>query len=217
MKKLIVLTVLAAMSLQTQAQIVSSRSSMVTREVIDRGGWSTFGIEYLPSTFKFSGDADSESFTGLALNYTKAISITESMPFFFEWGLGLQYSFKSEKDKEYDAEAKMSFISAKVPLNLIYDIAVPNSTIHFDPFVGIQLRGNLWGEGKEEYRGESETIDLFDSDEGDCKRFQIGLQAGMKVRFDNKFFVGIGYGADFMEFAEKTKINELKIMAGLVF
>ena len=225
MKKLIVLAVMAVMGLQAQAQIVSSRSSMVTREVIDRGGWSTFGIEYLPSTF--DGDDDSMSFTGLALNYTRAISITESMPFFFEWGLGLQYSFKSENEKgnyygeKFNAKEKMSFISAKVPLNLIYDIAVPNSNIHFDPFVGVKLRGNLWGEIKEEvkYNGEkeSESLNLFDSDEGDCKRFQVGLQAGFKVRFNNQFFLGLGYGVDFMEFADDTKINEVKIMGGLVF
>ena len=46
MKKVIVLALMAVMGLQAQAQIVSSRSSMVTREVIDRGGWSTFGVEH---------------------------------------------------------------------------------------------------------------------------------------------------------------------------
>lgn len=216
MKKLIVLALMAVMGLQAQAQIVSSRSSMVTREVIDRGGWSTFGVEYLPSTFKYShGDSDSESFNALALNYTNAVSITQSMPFFIEWGIGAQWSFKSEDKHGYDY--KMNMISAKIPINLIYDIEMPNSNIHFDPFVGVKFRGNIWGQEKVEYNNSSQKMDLFDSDEGDCKRFQVGLQAGLKVRFDKTFFLGIGYGIDFMEFADDTKINEVKIMAGIVF
>lgn len=215
MKKVIVLALLAVMGLQAQAQIVSSRSSMVTREVIDRGGWSTFGVEYLPSTFKYDKGDDTESFTGLAVNYTNAISITQSMPFFIEWGIGAQWSFKSEEN--HGVDVKMNFISAKIPVNLIYDIDMPNSTIHIDPFVGVKFRGNIWGQEKAEYSGHSEKIDLFDSDEGDCKRFQIGLQAGVKVRFDKSFFLGVGYGTDFMEFAKDTKINEWKIMAGIVF
>lgn len=214
MKKLIVMAVLAAMGLQAQAQIVSSRSSMVTREVIDRGGWSTFGVEYLPSQFSYDGDKDTESFTGLALNYTNAISVSQNMPFFIEWGIGGQYSFWSDSHGDY--EQKINVISAKIPINLIYDIAMPNSPIHFDPFVGVKFRGNIWGQMKEEYRSESETYNLFDKDEGDWKRFQVGLQAGVKVRFDG-FFVGLGYGIDFNEIAKKTKINEWKIMAGLVF
>ena len=215
MKKLIIMAVMAAMGLQAQAQIVSSRSSMVTREVIDRGGWSTFGVEYLPSTFSYDGDHDSDTYNALALNYTQAISITQSMPMFIEWGIGAQYSFWSKDNKSYDVN--WNFISAKVPINLIYDISFPNSTIHLDPFVGVKFRFNIWGEIKEEHNGKSETINLFDKDEGDCNRFQVGLQAGMKVRFDRKFYLGIGYGIDFSEFSKKTKINELKLMAGLVF
>ena len=212
MKKLIVMAVLAALGLQAQAQIVSSRSSMVTREVIG-GGWSTFGVEFLPSQFVYDGD-DSESFTCLALNYTKAISITQSMPFFIEWGIGGQYSFKSDDD--HGVDRKRSVISAKIPINLIYDIDMPNSSVHFDPFVGVKFRGNIWGQSKYEYGSESKTYNLFDKDEGDWNRFQVGLQAGVKVRFDG-FFVGLGYGIDFNEIAKKTKINEWKIMAGLVF
>ena len=220
MKKLIVMAILAVMGLQAQAQIVSSRSSMVTREVIgedkvyDYKGWSTFGIEYLPSQFSYDGGDETESFTGLALNYTNAISLTQSMPFFLEWGIGAQYSFRSES--KHDTDYKMNMISAKIPINLIYDIAMPNSTIHIDPFVGVKFRGNIWGQEKIEYGKHDEKVDLFDSDEGDCNRFQVGLQAGVKVRFTG-FFIGAGYGIDFSEFSKKTKINEWKIMLGLVF
>ena len=206
MKKLIVMAVMAAMGLQAQAQIVSSRSSMITREVVDRGGWSTLGVEYLPSTFDMDGT--SESYTGLALNFTNAISLTQSIPLFVEWGIGGQYSFYDKKKTD------IKIASAKVPINFIYDFLIPNTNIHLDPFVGVKFRFNIWGEGK---YGDGKSQNLFNSDGPDWNRFQVGMQFGLKARFIDKFFVGFGYGFDFSEIAKKTKIQEIKIMAGLVF
>lgn len=210
MKKIFMLAVTALMMVQANAQIVSSRSSMVTRQVTDEpksyNGWKTFGIEYLPSNW--SGDGDSESFTGLAINYTQAISITQSTPLFLEWGLGAQYSSKSVD------EETIHYASLKIPINLIYDFQIPNTNICLDPYVGIKLRGNVWGEFKSDYYDES--WNLF-GDELDWKRFQIGGQLGVKASFNNKFFIGIGYGFDFNEIAEETKVNELSISAGIVF
>lgn len=39
----------------------------------------------------------------------------------------------------------------------------------------------------------------------------------MKARFNNKFFLGIGYGFDFNEIAKDIKVNEISISAGIVF
>lgn len=115
MKKMILLAAMAVLGLQAQAQIVSSRSSMTTRQVINEPktntGWSTFGLEYLPSNF--SSDGHSESFSGFAVNYTNAISVTQSAPVFIEWGLGAQYSRWSEGDET------IHYASVKVPLNVI--------------------------------------------------------------------------------------------------
>jgi len=210
MKKFLMLASMALMLVQANAQIVSSRSAMITKHVTDEpksyNGWKTFGIEYLPSNW--SGDGDSESFTGLAINYTQAISLTQSIPLFLEWGLGAQYSSKSVDDN------KIHYASVKAPINLIYDFQIPNTNINIDPYVGIKLRGNVWGEYKDDY--EDESYNLF-SDDLDWKRFQIGGQLGVKARFNNKFFIGFGYGFDFNEIAEDTKVNELSISAGLVF
>lgn len=214
MKKILFLAIIAMIGLQTQAQIVSSRSSMITREVIDRGGWSTIGVEYLPSTFKLDGSSSSKSFTGLAINYTNAISLSQKIPFFLEWGIGGQYSFCNYDEKSHEYSIKV--VSVKAPVNFIYDIALPNTNIHLDPFVGVKFRVNVWGEIKEEYRGKSETYNIF-GDKGTGKRFQAGLQLGLKARFNNKFFIGAGYGFDFNEVWEKCKIQEVKLMAGFVF
>lgn len=211
MRKMILMATMALLGLNAQAQIVSSRSSMTTRQVIDEPktykGWNTFGIEYLPSNF--SADGHSESFSGFAFNYSKAISLTQTAPLYLEWGLGAQYSSWSEDDE------KIHFASVKVPLNLVYDFEIPNTSINLDPYVGVRFRGNVWGELKDDYYDES--YDLFDSDEGDCKRFQLGMQFGVKARFNNSFFIGVGYGFDFNEFSDDVKINELSISLGLAF
>lgn len=215
MKKVIILAAMAVLGLQAQAQIVSSRSSMTTRQVIEEPktnkGWSTFGFEYNPSSFSFKHD--SESFTSLALTYTNANPLTQSIPLFLEWGIGGQYSFYSEDDY------KINYVSLKVPINLIYDYEIPGTKINIDPFVGLKLRGNIWGEAKDDddYYYYDESINLFDSDEGDWKRFQIGWNIGVKARFNNSFFVGLSYGSDFSEMAEDMKINETSISLGFVF
>lgn len=212
MKKVILLAILAAMGLHVQAQIVSSRSAMTTREVYGSddvsvyNGWSTLGVEYLPSTW--SGNGDSESFTGLALNYTRAIGLTQSTPVFVEIGLGGQYSFKS-KDGE-----KIQYVSAKVPVNFIYSYAIPGSNITLDPYVGLNFRINIWGEYERKHYG---SLNLFDSDEGNWNRFQVGAHLGLKARFNNKFFIGAGYGFDFSEIGDDIKVNEASISLGLVF
>lgn len=210
MKKILMLAIMAVIMVQANAQIVSSRSAMVTRHVTNEpktnDGWKTLGVEYLPGSFSYDGGSD--SFTGWAINYTQAIPVTQSAPLFLEWGLGAQYSYASEDDET------INYVSVKVPINLIYDFQIPNTNINLDPYVGLKFRGNVWGEYNNDYYDES--YNLF-GDEFEWKRFQVGAQIGVKARFNNKFFVGIGYGFDFNEIAEDTKVNELSISAGIVF
>lgn len=207
MKKMFLLAFLAIMCVQVQAQIVTSRSSMITTTRTPQIGWSTFGLEYLPSTFKY--DDDSESFSGLALVYTRATSLSGTTPLFLEWGIGGQYSFYSKHGVD------INFASVKIPINLMYDFQIPNTSINIDPYIGLKCRGNVWGTVKSDY--DDEKYDLFDKDEGDCKRFQVGWNIGVKLRFNNSFFAGVSYGTDFNEFDEDTKINELSLSAGIVF
>ncbi len=111
MKKFLMLAFMAVIMVQANAQIVSSRSSMVTRHVTNEpksnDGWKTLGVEYLPGSFSYDGV--SESFTGWAINYTRANSVTQSAPLFLEYGLGVQYSYKSEDD------GTINYVSLKVP------------------------------------------------------------------------------------------------------
>lgn len=208
--KKIVVAALLAVSASASAQFTNSSSSSASSTSTE--GWNTFGFEYLPSSFS-PKHGDSQSFTGLAITYTNANSLTKTIPLFFEWGIGAQYSHYSKND------FSINYVSLKVPLNLVYDYEIPGTSINLDPFIGLKLRGNVWGEGTEDddYYGDDNSYDLFDKDEGDWNRFQIGWNIGLKARFNNKFFVGLSYGSDFSEMADDMKINEASISLGLVF
>ena len=209
------LAVMATIMVQANAQIVSSRSSMVTRHVVTQkpqkktkkpkshNGWKTLGIEYISGNVSHAVDYDKNTIMSGAINYTQAISITQSIPLFLELGLGGQFSY-------YNTDIK--YVSVKLPVNLIYDIQIPNTKISLDPYAGLNLRGNVWGESM-----FSEGVRTYIGGYDTWTRFQIAAQAGVKVRFNNKFFIGIGYGLDFNEIVENTKVNELSISAGIVF
>ena len=123
-------------------------------------------------------------------------------------------------------EEKFSMVSMKVPVNLIYEIAIPNSDVSIDPFVGLSLRGNVFGKLKYKYAGyDGETdIDIFDKKDMDkyldsdpAKRFQNGWQAGARVKFAGKFFISASYGNDFSEIFEDVKIHTTTVSLGVCF
>ena len=192
MKKMMLLAIMAVLGLQAKAQ-----SSSTT-------GWSTVGVEYLPMTMDF-GNLGSTSFSGFALNYTNAIGLTSDVPLFLEWGVGAQYTYKSKND------VTIQCASLKVPVNLLYNFQLPDTKVNLAPYVGLKFRGNVWGEASV----EDESWNLF-GDEMDCKRFQVGWNIGVKARFNDKMFIGVGYGSDFNEFADGTKISEVSLQLGIV-
>lgn len=227
MKKILFVAALAMLGLQSQAQLVTSTSSMKTTQVnvieTPKNGWSTFGIEYLPSSLS-PKHGDSQSFTGLALTWTKARSLTSSLPLFLEVGIGAQYSFYSETtgSGKYETETNWSMISAKIPVNIIYSYQIPNTSINIDPYIGLRFRGNIYGEVEQETNGNSDTYNLFDeddmgSDDRTYNRFQLGWQIGVKARLNNTIFVGIAYGSDFGDIVKDVTINETQLSIGFVF
>lgn len=84
------------------------------------------------------GDAD-YSMNGLSLDWTKGISLTSSMPLYLETGLGATYASKSKDG----IDEKWAYLT--VPVNVTYRYAIGNSGVTLSPFVGLYLRGSVYG------------------------------------------------------------------------
>lgn len=229
----IVLTAMACFALGTFAQ--SSNDSSSTN--MDISNWNTVFIEWNPSKIVYTGNETIDDFdggfNGLSLGYTRAISLSTSIPLFVEMGLAGQFSFKKDDksyynryDEYYENTTKLSMVSFKIPLNIMYKIPLPNSSISFIPFAGATLRGNIWGEQKKEWGYEDEIknkkSNLFDKKdmEGNnntWKRIQIGWQIGLKTHFSEKFIISGSYGTDFSEIVKKYKFHTGSISVGYTF
>lgn len=210
-----------------------TNSSSVSSSASGSDKWSSFWVEYNPSSLNPS-KGDNQSFTGLSAGFSRAFSLSSSSPLFLEGGLGIQYSFFSVDggdDEDYDdygyyyddeMSIKVNWLSLKVPLNFVYRYNIPNSNIALCPFAGVTLRFNLFGKQKLEWEDETEEYDLFDKDDmgsqdATWKRFQIGWQIGAKALFNNKVSLGVSYGSDFSEILKKTKVNTATVSLGFIF
>ena len=259
--KSIATAALLAVSLSASAQFTNSGSSTKSTSVANTNGWSTIWVQWNPSKIKIDRkEADDKSFTGLSFGYSQAFNITPSLPLFVEAGLGIQYSFHTEKlaeeladeynmDEEdleeiMDPKEKFNLFSVKIPVNLTYKFDIPNSSFSIAPYFGLTMRFNLSGKAKMEYNLTSDAEDhlrsngwskkdieetfgdkdrnLFDkkdmgSDKNTWKRFQLGWQLGVNARIKDTFLVGVSYGTDFSEIAEKSKVRTTSITLGYTF
>ena len=227
MKKVKLFAVFALLFVCATSYAQFANSSSASSTTASAEEWSTFWVEWNPSSFEPS-KGDGQSFTGISVGYSKSFGVSSNLPLFVEGGLGLQYSFYSEED--YDITEKLTMFSVKVPVNLVYRYNLPNSTVSLCPFAGVTLRYNLSGNMKYEYEDEDDYYDdeedyeynLFDKDDmgskdATWKRFQIGWQIGAKAIFNNKLSLAVSYGSDFSEIVKKTKVKTTTISLGFVF
>ena len=232
--KLLALAVSTAISTGAYAQFTNTPTSTPSSS-INTDGWSTIWVEYNPIKVKYDiSGMDDESLTGFSAGYSQAFSISQGTPIFLEAGFGLQYAnYSDSKSGSYNGykvtlDQDITIWSAKVPVNLLYSFAIPNSNISLAPFVGATLRYNVSGTLKYELDDYdySEKYDLFDKKEMDdadfldgkaWKRFQIGWQIGLKARFGQNFMAGVSYGSDFSEIAYKSKIQTTSLSIGYTF
>lgn len=142
---------------------------------------------------------------------------------------------------DYDVpQQKFGMLSLKVPVSLTYNWQVSDN-LAIAPYAGLTARFNIVGstwikfdedfmDDVKEYRKSyyeelqkmEESKNIFDKDDmGDkdatANRFQLGWQIGVNFKFNNKWYLGAAYGADFSEFSKKTKISQPSITAGLLF
>lgn len=200
--------------------VVTSASAQFTNvrqsgssSVINTDEWNSFWVEWNPSTFS-PKRGDSESFNAFSLGLSKSFSLTSSAPLFLEAGGGVQYSFASDFISD---DIKLSMLSIKIPLSLVYKFDIPNSSVSLMPYAGFNLRFNILAK-----LSDDDSLDLFDKDDmggsdNTWNRFQIGWQIGLKAKLGQSFLLGASYGTDFSEISEKVHINTATVSLGFTF
>lgn len=210
MKKLMFIAAMAAfilMDVTASAQFVQSTgrfggssSSSAAPEAL----FSTVDFTYSPVTMAASSgdDSDSLEMTGISINWSQARNISNQYPVYLQYGAGLQYTWHTESDSDddyYSFSSTTSFLTIKVPVNIAYNLMVPNTKVSIMPYVGLNANIHLLGQNNYtyEYSGSesSGSSDYFSEDDmgkNAYNRFVIGWQIGAMVSYQ-KFFVGIGY------------------------
>ncbi len=154
------------------ANNTSSSSAALTES------YNRLSISYNPMTIAPDRDnMDNASFTGIALQYTRGISLSSRMPVFIETGLKVGYYFKSDDMNFGDffnddaetvdgVETKYTGIQASIPINLAYKFALPNSEVSITPFIGLNLKYNIVSKYKTEFSEQDDDSNGKDDKDG---------------------------------------------------
>lgn len=243
------LALVAAMMISTTsfAQFSQSKSSSNSSNEISKG-WNSLYVQYnsIGTSYSLSSFNDrdedygdeyqkaidnsglSEKLNAFSIGYNRTINLTPSAPLYLEIGAALQYAFYSDEVDHLKYTGNM--LTAKVPVSLLYHVAIPNSDFAIEPFAGIDFKYNIIGTAKREvtykYYGETKKdedkldniFDKKDCDGHQANRFQAGWHVGANFVY-KKAFIGISYGQDFSKFHDDIdlKFNTLSATLGCRF
>lgn len=217
MKKLFSISIaLFAFCAMASAQFMNGGSSSKSSTSFS-DSFRTLSVSYNAMNFKmlYDGKSETSSMTGLSLTWTNANAISSATPLYFEYGLGAQFSSRSED------HTTINFLSAKVPLSVLYRFEVPGTNFAIAPYAGFDAVCYFMGKEKYSYDGHTEEYDIFKDDrDPKLNRFNIDWHIGAKVLF-NKVFVGFAYEGPILGFYSKDGLkvnsNQVNISIGLVF
>lgn len=163
---------------------------------------------------------------GITVGYNYARKVT---PIFLEYGGAIQYGWYSNfgryPETAWSVKVKLSIVSIKAPISVLYHIQLPNSDMGLEPNAGADFRLNVYGKikGSESANVEKEySVDLFNSDNCNgkpLKRFQVGWHIGLNVVYKS-VFLGVSYGSDLSKIYDGyagIKLNTTSITAGIRF
>lgn len=247
--KFLALTAAMMISTTSFAQFSQSKNFSNSNNEISKGWnslyvqYNSIGTSYSLSSFndKYEDYGDeyqkaidnsgmSDKLNAFTIGYNRAINLTPSTPLYLEVGAALQYAFYSDEEKEH-FKYTANMLTAKVPVSLLYHVAIPNSDFAIEPFVGIDFKYNIIGTAKREvtykynnktYKDKDKIDNIFDKkkkcDGHPANRFQAGWHVGANFVY-KKAFIGISYGQDFSKFHDDIdlKFNTLSATLGCRF
>ena len=222
--KLLLSATLLTVATSASAQFANSGSSGgggFSLGTVKTDDYSRFKVSYLTQSFSFdtSYSYDSESLKGVSIEYLYGKHITQNLPLFIEYGTNFSWGFSKETYDHDDVEVKLNVMSLTVPINLAYKFSV-NDDFSIDPHIGIGARVNLLANESYDDGYYDESYSYFDKDDvgkdNTWNRFQLCGQAGVGLCFQ-QFYFGYEYSWNFMELAEKTKLNTNYISVGINF
>lgn len=217
------------MSVSASAQFMQSSGSKSSAAVEDV--FSTFDLTYSPVTIKATLGDNSETtdLNGLSLNWSQARLMTDQLPIYLQYGAGLQFSWytDSESNDYYDYKTTTSFLTVKVPVNVLYNFAIPNTNLSVMPYVGLNAQIHVLGQNKttmddgdEKQTSKYSFFNKEDMEDNPYNRFVLGWQIGAMVSY-NKYFVGIGYSGPvtclYKNDDFKIKASQINISLGIKF
>lgn len=214
-----------AMSSVAFAQFSTGGNSKMSSTSTDSfAGYDMLTLSYTNSSLdpKYG---DEISMNGFSLGYIHGFSISNTRPMFIETGLKLTGSFHSDSESDDDDEYSVfeQNWSVSVPVNFAWKFTI-NDKFSVKPFVGLNLKGNIYGSTKytETYRGEEEEYksNWYDKDDmgddGVFRRFQMGWHIGAGLQYSS-FYVGINYGTDFVKIHKNISSATFDLSVGLCF
>ena len=231
MKKSIFLAAVAfmLMSVSASAQFMQSNGGSKAKAPVE-DVFNTVDLTYSPITMKTTNGSNSSTadFNGISLNWSQARLMTDKLPIYLQYGAGAQFSWYTDSGSNNYGNYKYTttFLTVKVPVNVLYNFAIPNTNLSVMPYLGLNAQVHVLGQTKasQEYDGETETtkVNYFSKDdmEDPYNRFVLGWQIGAMVSF-NKYFVGIGYNGPVTSLYKngdfKIQTSQVNISLGIMF
>lgn len=175
---------------------------------------STVDLSYSPVTLNSNvsviglNNSTSENLNAVSANWSQARALLDSTPLYLQYGAGLQYAWKAESENK--VKSTTDFLSVKVPVNVLFDLAIPSTPVHIMPFAGVNVQGYILGQQSTSLGDNTTKVNYFEKFE-DMNRVVLGWQAGARVAFQN-LFVGVSYEGPITNLLHSTESNsELKM------
>ncbi len=156
---------------------------------------------YSPYTLK---DDSSINTSGVMAGFSMGNYVSSSVPLYADYGVDIHYAWKDYSFS--DEKIKLNFLTAVIPVNIGYQFDVKDSPLSFRPYAGLAAGLNILANAK--YDGESASFfDTYGESDDHWKRFQLGVQVGIKVIIKDMLTIGYEYRPFVTEAAESLKTS----------